>query len=477
MASLTLTPKKTKERGDGIPLSLNSPVVKTEHRIIEGAKSKEELIKLYDFGKVIGSGASSTVRLIRLKSASKELRALKIVQKSMVHDKVRLQREVTVQKNCDHPGIVKIFDVFESETSVYIVLEYMQGGELYDVIVEKGKLIEAEVQAVALQILKGIAYMDEREIIHRDIKPENILLYKPFTKDLSDIYVKLSDFGSSRYLIDRTPPQSPVVRGAADSGKKGGDSNGSNTLSSAQNATRDASNALTRHVHQKPRRGSRTDQLKKENNVPTRRRAYSAVFTDYFIAPEVLVGKGYDGKVDMWSMGVVIYILLSGFPPFFEDKDGNIETGSSLKQRILNGQFGFPSPYWDDISENAKHLIRRMLTVDPKRRINASEAIQHPFFNKRTLSMEELERNFQTIKLEQQQKNNLRHSFSSSYSDGGSDAGITEGVGGMRVASDGGSKKDGSGSTGDKPLAINRRKSADRRRKRVDTPTNFGDAE
>ena len=104
------------------------------NRIIEGAKSKEELIKLYDFGKVIGSGASSTVRLIRLKSASKELRALKIVQKSMVHDKIRLQREVTVQKNCDHPGIVKIFDVFESETSVYIVLEYMQGGELYDVL-------------------------------------------------------------------------------------------------------------------------------------------------------------------------------------------------------------------------------------------------------------------------------------------------------------------------------------------------------
>ena len=76
--------------------------------------------------------------------------------------------------------------------------------------------------------------MDEREIIHRDIKPENILLYKPFTKDLNDIYVKLSDFGSSRYLIDRTPPQSPVVKGAAGSGKKGGDSDGSNTVSSAQ---------------------------------------------------------------------------------------------------------------------------------------------------------------------------------------------------------------------------------------------------
>ena len=98
-------------------------------------------------------------------------------------------------------------------------------------------------------------------------------------------------------------------------------------------------------------------QLKKESSAPIRRRAYSAVFTDYFIAPEVLVGKGYDGKIDMWSMGVVIYILLSGFPPFFDDKDGNIEVGTSLKQRILNGQFGFPSPYWDDISENANFLF------------------------------------------------------------------------------------------------------------------------
>ena len=470
MSSLTLTSNDNNNNNNNNinnnGLSLNSLSPKTNRMIIEGAKTKQQLIELYDFGKVIGTGGSSTVRLVRLKDSSKELRALKIIQKNLVQDKIRLQREVIVQKNCKNSSIVKIFDVFESNTEIYIVLEYMQGGELYDVILDKGKLIEQEAQAVALQVLKGIAYMEDHGIIHRDIKPENILLYQPFTNNLNDIIVKLSDFGSSRYLIDNTPPQSPAKK------------NNMESINNNDKQTTEAAKVLTQHIHQKPRRGSRTDQLKKESSAPIRRRAYSAVFTDYFIAPEVLVGKGYDGKIDMWSMGVVIYILLSGFPPFFDDKDGNIEVGTSLKQRILNGQFGFPSPYWDDISENAKHLIRRMLSVDPKRRINAKEAILHPFFNKRTLSMEELERNFQTIKLEQQQKNNLRNSFSSTYSDTGSDknSDVSNSRCGNRKRTDSDNSNDSNTSNNSTNLTPrSRRTSAERRRKRVDTPVDFGE--
>ena len=469
MSSLTLTSNDNNNNNNNINnngLSLNSLSPKTNRMIIEGAKTKQQLIELYDFGKVIGTGGSSTVRLVRLKDSSKELRALKIIQKNLVQDKIRLQREVIVQKNCKNSSIVKIFDVFESNTEIYIVLEYMQGGELYDVILDKGKLIEQEAQVVALQVLKGIAYMEDHGIIHRDIKPENILLYQPFTNNLNDIIVKLSDFGSSRYLIDNTPPQSPAKK------------NNMESINNNDKQTTEAAKVLTQHIHQKPRRGSRTDQLKKESSAPIRRRAYSAVFTDYFIAPEVLVGKGYDGKIDMWSMGVVIYILLSGFPPFFDDKDGNIEVGTSLKQRILNGQFGFPSPYWDDISENAKHLIRRMLSVDPKRRINAKEAILHPFFNKRTLSMEELERNFQTIKLEQQQKNNLRNSFSSTYSDTGSDknSDVSNSRCGNRKRTDSDNSNDSNTSNNSTNLTPrSRRTSAERRRKRVDTPVDFGE--
>ena len=154
------------------------------------------------------------------------------------------------------------------------------------------------------------------------------------------------------------------------------------------------------HVHQKPRMGKRTEQLRQEEvSLRIRRRAYSAVFTDYFIAPEVLAERGYDNAVDMWSMGVVLYILLCGFPPFFEDDSGQLETGTSLKDRIRRGSFDFPSPYWDEVSEDAKHLVRRMLTVDPRRRILAKDALMHPFFNPRTPSMDELQLTFNRIKL------------------------------------------------------------------------------
>ena len=87
------------------------------------------------------------------------------------------------------------------------------------------------------------------------------------------------------------------------------------------------------------------------------------------------------------------------FPPFFEDDSGQLETGTSLKDRIRRGSFDFPSPYWDEVSEDAKHLVRRMLTVDPRRRILAKDALIHPFFNPRTPSMDELQLTFNRIKL------------------------------------------------------------------------------
>ena len=96
----------------------------------------------------------------------------------------------------------------------------------------------------------------------------------------------------------------------------------------------------------------------------------TACGTPGYVAPEVLKNKGYDsGAVDMWSAGVILYILLCGFPPFFE------EELPALFEQIMKGRYDFPSPWWDNISDGSKNLVRRLLTVDPKERMSATEAL------------------------------------------------------------------------------------------------------
>jgi len=98
----------------------------------------------------------------------------------------------------------------------------------------------------------------------------------------------------------------------------------------------------------------------------------TACGTPGYVAPEVLQNKGYSsGAVDIWSAGVILYILLCGFPPFYE------EELPALFDQILKGRYDFPSPWWDNISESAKDLVRKMLTVDPKKRYSAADVLAH----------------------------------------------------------------------------------------------------
>ena len=82
---------------------------------------------------------------------------------------------------------------------------------------------------------------------------------------------------------------------------------------------------------------------------------------------------GYGKEVDMWSVGVIMYILLCGFPPFYE------ENTAQLFKQIMEGRFDFPEPYWTNVSESAKDLIRNLLVVDPKSRLSAEDALRHPW--------------------------------------------------------------------------------------------------
>jgi serine/threonine protein kinase len=234
----------------------------------------------------------------------------------------------------DNPHVVSLLDVFETDEEIQLVLEYCEGGELFDEIQAKRKealaspdkvysYSESKAAKIVLQMLSVLSELHSRGIVHRDVKPENILLR---SADSSDICAKLSDFGTSRELHPEEESDSCSSDGEA--------------------------SPLT---------------------PQSRKRTYSSVGSNFYAAPEIHAGHGYDTAVDMYSLGVTLYVLLCGFPPSFTTKE---------EDDIVT----FPSSQWSNISQDAKNLIRKMLVSDASNRITASQALQDPWIARQTKS-------------------------------------------------------------------------------------------
>jgi serine/threonine protein kinase len=196
-------------------------------------------------------------------------------------------------------------DAFYSAKYVYLVMDLMAGGELFDRIVDKDHYSEKEAKKAMVDILVAIQYTHKQNIVHRDLKPENILYASP----ADDAALKLADFGLAMMLDP-------------------------NELMNSQCGT------------------------------------------PGYVAPEVLMGHFYGKEVDMWSVGVILYILLCGFPPFYD------ENNEELYKMIVNARVEFLSPYWDSVSPEAIDLIRKMLEKEPGKRLTADQALEHPWIIK-----------------------------------------------------------------------------------------------
>jgi len=213
-----------------------------------------------------------------------------------------LEREIDIMKKLQHPNIIQLMEVIDTPQTLYLVLEFAGGGELFDAIVNKGQYSEPEAINIVKQILEAIQYIHDNGIAHRDLKPENLLLAD--SKDGKE-FVKIADFGLSK-----------------DFGEE----------------------ALQ-----------------------------TSCGTPDYVAPEVLMGEPYDMAVDIWSIGVITYVLLCGFPPFYGDVQ------KELFDNIMSGNYDFPDPEWTDVSEEAKDFIKKILVVNPAKRMTAEEALQHPW--------------------------------------------------------------------------------------------------
>lgn len=238
-----------------------------------------------------------------------------------------LQQEIAVLMSVSHPNVLCLKETFDEPDGVFLVLELAAEGELFNLIVTKQRLTEAEARKVFIQLFQGTKYLHERNIVHRDIKPENILLTD---KELS---VKLADFGLAKII---------------------GEESFTTTLCGTPSCK----------------------SLHSTNAVePDTTDTYADV------APEILENtrhRKYTRAVDVWSLGVVLYICLCGFPPF-SDELYSRENPYTLAQQIKMGRFDYPSPYWDSVGDPALDLIDRMLTVDATKRITIDQCLEHPW--------------------------------------------------------------------------------------------------
>jgi len=263
--------------------------------------SKRNLIKDdYYFHEEIGEGAFARVFRCTHKSLLQE-RAVKVVIKQGIHDTEQIHQEYKILMEIDHPNIIKLYEVYESESCIFLVLEYCQGGELFDMINEKGKLMESEVAIIFKQIISAVNYCHSFRICHKDIKPENFVL-----KVEGDIQsLKLIDFGQSQKLC--VGEYSKIPNGSL-----------------------------------------------------------------YFLAPEMLDRK-IDFKADMWSIGVLMYVMICGSFPF------QGVTKKDTVKAIYKGHFTFNDDAFKICSDEVKDLLLKLLVKDPKKRISAEKAYQHPW--------------------------------------------------------------------------------------------------
>jgi calcium-dependent protein kinase len=286
---------------------------------------KGNLLDKYTVEKEIGAGGYARCLLVKNKTTG-QLYACKELQKNKLNNVASLKSEIQILIKLDHPNIIKLYEIYENDNYIYLVMELCTGGELFDRIIQKteqGKqFTEKEVANIFQQMMSAINYCHSNKIVHRDLKPENLLL----ASQDENSPIKVIDFGMSRIF----------------------------------------------------------------NN---KQAMFDKVGTAYYISPEVLDGF-YDEKCDIWSAGVILYILLCGYPPFNGNDDDEIF--ESIKKR----KFVFPEAEWANISKEAKDLINKMLS-DPLTRLTAEQVLVHPWLvnqlNKNTKA-KEIKLNFNTFK-------------------------------------------------------------------------------
>ncbi|KAK2559600.1 Serine/threonine-protein kinase H1-like protein [Acropora cervicornis] len=271
-------------------------------RVVEGRYSFDPIVTdKYEIKALIGRGSFS--RVVRVENkVSRQPYAIKMLR--IREGKELFESELTVLRKVKHKYIVQLYEVYECAERVYLVMDLLTGGELFDRIASRGSFTERDATGVLFMVLEGVRYLHSLGITHRDLKPENLLYYHPGP----DSKIMITDFGLSK---------------------------------SRQNAVNETMD--------------------------------TTCGTPEYIAPEILLRRAYTNAVDIWAIGVISYILLSGQMPFADDNR------TRMYKTILKAKYSFHGKAWKDVSDLAKDFIHALLVSEPNDRMTAEECLMHPW--------------------------------------------------------------------------------------------------
>nr|XP_010994149.2 MAP kinase-activated protein kinase 5 isoform X2 [Camelus dromedarius] len=311
---------------------IGAPRSMSEGSDMEKAIKETSILEEYNINwtQKLGAGISGPVRVC-VKKSTQERFALKILL-----DRPKARNEVRLHVMCaTHPNIVQIIEVFANSVQfphessprarLLIVMEMMEGGELFHRISQHRHFTEKQASQVTKQIALALQHCHLLNIAHRDLKPENLL----FKDNSLDAPVKLCDFGFAK--IDQgdlmTPQFTPY------------------------------------YVAPQVLEAQRRHQKEKSGIIPTSPTPYT-----------------YNKSCDLWSLGVIIYVMLCGYPPFYS-KHHSRTIPKDMRRKIMTGSFEFPEEEWSQISEMAKDVVRKLLKVKPEERLTIEGVLDHPWLN------------------------------------------------------------------------------------------------
>lgn len=333
----------------------------------------------YDIISQIGYGASGKVFLVSSKKNSKKY-ACKIVKKnSSMNDAQSMSTEIEIMKRTRHTHVISMIELYETPKCLWIILEYIDGGDLPNFISKNEAFCEVIAAKMLRNLLEGVDYLHSLGIVHRDLKPDNILFSLTSTSSTPAPQLYGSNKNTTTTAANVELKSPPILHSSSSNSTVASSPSSSNNAHPIPLTTENFFNFDIKIADFGLSTLIRIEDDSYEPDSSIKKKSYNLLHdiwgTKEYFAPEI-ISQSYGPQVDVWALGCILYEILSG-EQAFPVKEGDTET--KFYSRLKRGEYEMKKNVWNKISNEAKDLIKKMLHIDPMKRWTPKQCLSHPW--------------------------------------------------------------------------------------------------